>query len=115
MSEGQRPSMQSLKACCSKAHCTATQNLAIESGFGYNVPSDSKSRASSACKPAMTETGKEASAASKRARLPSNCSSGSAASASFLMLYGVGLSPCRSCSSVGTTSDAAWRIRVTSS
>eukprot|EP00965_Chrysotila_dentata_P028816 957899-Pleurochrysis_carterae.AAC.1 len=25
--------MQSLKACCSKAHCTASQNLAIESGF----------------------------------------------------------------------------------
>eukprot|EP00965_Chrysotila_dentata_P187072 6171905-Pleurochrysis_carterae.AAC.1 len=63
-SEGQRPSMQSLKACGSKAHCAASQNLAIESGCGYSVPTASKSQASSACKPAMTETGKEASAAS---------------------------------------------------
>eukprot|EP00965_Chrysotila_dentata_P136509 4514369-Pleurochrysis_carterae.AAC.1 len=107
MSEGQRPSMQSLKACCSNAHCTASQNFAIESDFGYSVPSDSRSRASSACKPEITETGKEASAASRRARLPSSCSNGSAASARFLMLIGVGLNPCRSCSSVGATYDAA--------
>eukprot|EP00965_Chrysotila_dentata_P216946 6189670-Pleurochrysis_carterae.AAC.5 len=99
--------MQSLKACSSKAHCTASQNLAIESGLEYSVPSASKSRASLACKPARTETGKKASAASKRARPPSSCSNGSAASAKFCMLIGVDLGACRSCSSVGATYDAA--------
>eukprot|EP00965_Chrysotila_dentata_P044284 1472263-Pleurochrysis_carterae.AAC.1 len=42
MSEGQRPSMQSERACCSKAHWTASQNFAIESGLGYSVPSGSR-------------------------------------------------------------------------
>eukprot|EP00965_Chrysotila_dentata_P073167 2417934-Pleurochrysis_carterae.AAC.2 len=90
--------MQSAKACCSKAHRTASHNLAIESGLGYSELS---------VQARDDGNGKEASAASKRAKLPSNCSNGSAASARFFMLIGVGLNPCRLCSSVGAAYDAA--------